>query len=143
MKLFKWLIIVRVELYVYFIFLFYILNSLIRLLWLSVYWNYGRSFVNFKNRVMFEKQYFLKNAYRYVFENTHNITLNTLICITGEFCNNLIIFLRDVARWIQGALEIRVSVLGSFSYLGQTFFIFRLSRISTVFVQEMEFFFKI
>jgi len=30
--------------------------------------------------------------------------------ITGKFRNNQIIFLRDIARWIQGALEIRVSV---------------------------------
>ena len=34
-----------------------------------------------------------------------------MICITGEFRNNRIIFLRDIARWIQGAMEIRVSVL--------------------------------
>jgi len=45
-------------------------HGLIRLLCINLYWNYGRSFVNFKNRVMFEKQYFLKNAYGYVLKNT-------------------------------------------------------------------------
>jgi len=39
-------------------------HILIRLLWLNLYWNYGRSFVNFKNRVMFEKQYFYSAGLR-------------------------------------------------------------------------------
>ena len=96
-------------------------HSLIRLLWLNLYLNYGHSFVNFKNRVMFEKKYFLKNAYRYVFINIQ-YNVNTLICITGEFRNNRIIFLRDIARWIQGALEIRVSVLQVCKFYATVFY---------------------
>jgi len=59
---------------------------------------------------MFEKQYFLKNAYGYVFDK-HTIDVKYFhLYITGEFRNNLIIFLRDIPKWIEGALEIRVSV---------------------------------
>jgi len=41
-------------------YIYFLKHSLKRLLWLNLYWNYGRSFVNFKDRVMFEKQYYLK-----------------------------------------------------------------------------------